>query len=341
MSTTILPFELAKDSWSEDLDSFNYGLFHTPQWIEAMSSPAAPSFYLNFEDENAGLVGKLAGLKLSDSRITGTMLYCFSGLLIKGDDQVFWKKCMEALLHYAKKHGFSRIMLYSFDYIIPKPMSVKGYYYEGMDEFRISYEGIEGPVKVSSNLKRNAKKATKAGVTVQSSTSPEILNRMMQLLNETRATRVEKHGVDYDPMYIRNMNEKSLARLLENGLAKLFYSELNGEINTVLFALEDSRRIYFLLMGSDEVAYQNGIPALVALTISDYALDSGKSYYNLGVIPRAEQGGEGVRLFKEQQGALSYPGYCYYSWFLSFPYSLLNPLQKWRLRRKASINTDA
>src|SRR5690606_39591054 len=97
------------------------------------------------------------------------------------------------------------------------------------------------PVKISSNLKRNAKKAQKAGVVVKESSSPEILRRLFVLLEETRKERFGKYGKDYDPMYIYNMNETSLRTLLDKGYAKMFYSELDGEINTVLYALEDSR----------------------------------------------------------------------------------------------------
>jgi hypothetical protein len=62
----------------------------------------------------------------------------------------------------------------------------------------------------------------------------------------------------------------------------------------------------------------------------------------LGVIPRDEAGGAGVRQFKQQQGAFEQLGYCYYTQFLGFPSRFFNPVLKRRLKKiDASILTSA
>jgi hypothetical protein len=329
-----------KEVWTKDMDSFGYGLFHNPFWVEAMSTEASPAIYLNIISDGGRVEAKFSGLIINEGIVKGKTLYGFSGLLFRSSDKAEMSGCMEALRRYAIHIGLSRIMLYCYDHIISEPFMFKGFYAESKDEYYIDFKSGE-PVKISSNLKRNAKKAQKAGFVVKESSSPEILRRLFVLLEETRKERFGKYGKDYDPMYIYNMNETSLRTLLDKGYAKMFYSELDGEINTVLYALEDSRRIYFLLMGSDDRAYNTGIPAMIALHISEYAVSKGLDYYNLGIVPKAELGGAGVSLFKEQQGAVRQPGYCYYSWFLRFPYSLLNPMLSRKLRRNPAFVTDS
>ncbi len=329
-----------KELWIKDLDSFGFGLFHSPLWVGAMSTEASPAMYLNITDNGGGIVGKFSCLIINEGITKGKTLYGFSGLLCRSSAKDEKAACMEALRRYAIALGLSRIMLYCYDQIIPEPVMFKGYYAERKDEYYIYYKSGE-PVKVSSNLKRNAKKAQKTGTVVKESRSPEILRQLFVLLEETHKERVAKYGRDYDPMYIYNMNETSLTTLLNSGLAKMFYSELDGEINTVLYALEDERRIYFLLMGSDEKAYNTGIPAMTALHISEYAQNKNFDYYNLGIVPKEELGGGGVSLFKEQQGAVRQPGFCYYSWFLRFPYTLLNPLLRRKLKNNPVFITDS
>src|SRR5690554_5144736 len=124
----------------------------------------------------------------------------------------------------------------------------------------------------------------------------------MELLETTRGTRRDKYGCDYDPMYIQGMDAASLERVLDLGLGKMFVAKQEGLICTVLFALESEAGLYFLLMGSDDKAYELGIPSLVALELSKYAQSQGKKYYNLGVIPNEAQGGEIGRASCRERG---------------------------------------
>lgn len=333
MPTSVVIKKVTSEKWSEDLEGFPYGLFHTTEWVCALSNSRTSAIFLNLETPEGNVLGKLSGLILPGNRFMGRKLYFFSGLLLKNEDNDLRTTCMEALPRFAKKAGFSRVLIYSFDSRSSGCLSFKGYYREEMNEFIINYQRSEASRKFSSNLKRNARKAIKAGVKIHRSTSVSVLKKLMHLLQITRDERVQKYGQNYNPMYIQNLNEESLSRLLDSGLGVMYFSELDGQINTVLFALENCEKLYFLLMGSDSVAYKNGTPALVAQHVSEYARESGKAYYNLGVIPRENSGGAGVRQFKEQQGASEQVGHCYYSQFLDFPSRLLNPLLKRRLKK--------
>ena len=338
MYKSVIIKEVTAEKWSYDLEEFPFGLFHTTEWVYGLSNDRSPATFLNFETPDGNALGKLSGLILPGSRIMGRKLYFFSGLLLKTEDDRLRSVCMEALRIYAKNAGFSRVMIYSFDSRLSGSHYFKGYYCEFMNEFIADYQNSGACVKLSSNLKRNAKKAVKAGFQIHRSTSVRVLKKMMDLLDTTKEERRQKYGQDYDPMYIQNLNEASLGRLLESGLGVMYYSELEGEIDTVLFALENREKLYFLLMGSDGIAYKNGIPALVAQHISDYIRGAGKKYYNLGVIPREKSGGAGVRQFKEQQGAIEQLGCCYYTDFLIFPFRIFNPLLKRRLKKFDAAN---
>lgn len=333
MPNSLFVTEVTVEKWSSHLEAFPYGLFHTPEWVCALSDKRTPTIFLDFMNSEGEVLGKLSGLILPGNRFVGRKLYFFSGLLLKTKDDVLRSVCMEALQRYAKKTGYSRVLMYSFDFHSSGCQCFNGYFCEAMNEFVIDYHYSGEPVKISSNLKRNAKKAIKAGVKIHCTTSGLVLKKLMDLLLATKVERVHKYGRDYNPMYIQNMNEASLLRLLDAGLGVMFYSDFEGEINTVLFALEHGQKLYFLLMGSDNTSYHNGIPALMALHVSDYAREAGKVYYNLGVIPREEAGGAGVRQFKQQQGAFEQLGYCYYSKFLGFPYRFFNPVLKRRLMK--------
>ena len=333
MSEKILIAEVNAAEWDASMTDFHGGVFHHSAWINAMAGKDRQALFLHFEDPQLGLVGKLAG-QLVQSRLKFNKdLYFFSGLLTLGNDAVVRKTCLRSLLKYARSKKCGRIFLHAFDFREDQPMAVPGFYHKAMKEFVINYSALDGPPKISSNLKRNAAKARKAGVVVESDTSSAVLHRLMELLDTTRSTRRDKYGCDYDPMYIQGMDAASLERVLDSGLGKMFVAKQEGLIRTVLFALESEAGLYFLLMGSDDKAYELGIPSLVALELSKYAQSQGKIYYNLGVIPNEAQGGEGLRRFKEQQGASEEKAFSYYSWYLRFPLRWMNPFLSRKARR--------
>ncbi len=319
--------------WASDLFAFSYGVFHLPQWVEAISDKMHPPFYLNFYRDGK-VVGKLSGMEVDGPGRSGHQLYSFSGLIMQEKSVELQRSCLDALKDFAQRKNYSRVFLYAFDDHLMQKVDVKSFRMSELNEYVIGYEnGDATDLQLGSNLKRNAKKAQKSGVVVHRTRKPEMLDRMLELIDHTKSVRVEKYGKDYNPMYIHNLNRNGLLHLLENGLGVMFYTEHEGQVDTILFALEHSPKLYFLLMGSNDRAYCLGMPSFLAMHISNYAKVNGFNYYNLGVIPLENEGGEGVRKFKEAQGARVKSGYNYHTGFLKLPYKLINPLLDFRMRK--------
>src|SRR5690606_15610640 len=134
-------------------------------------------------------------------------------------------------------------------------------------------------------FKQNAKKARKAGAVFKSTRSMEVLDRLSELMDNTRVTRVAKYGHDYDPMYLLNLNKETLTKLLNTGMGIMHYAEIDGVIHSVQFNIEHDGKIFALLMGSDAVAYGKGIPSFIDQSISNKAFTEKARYYNLGTVP--------------------------------------------------------
>ncbi len=319
--------EVEVDSWINGYEEFDAGLFNSWEWVESLTNKSTNTIYLDFE-KGGEIVAKLAGIIVNAGWIKGKQVYFTSGPAMKNWNSDLFKDCLATLYSFAKKKQFSRILIRPFDQPRHKKVEVKNFITTTGEEFVVYYNETDGKLGFSSNFIRNVKKAQKSGATFHKSKSPEVLSRMFELLDETQKTRIEKYGKVYDPMYMLNLNNNSLIRLLKSGIGVLNYTVLDGQVNSVLFSLEKNKKIYFLLMGSDEVAYKNGLPSLIGYNISTNAMNNGYLYYNLGLIPTVESGGEGLKRYKESQGASIITRHGYYSYYLRFPLFTLNQLMK-------------
>lgn len=322
--------------WGTDFESLDYGLFNTPEWVGSLSSNSFPALYLNF-GVNGQVVGKIAGLVLKGGKIKGNQLFFCSGPALKQWDPKLFASCLEALRIYAKKNNYSRIHIRPFDQHLKEVVHHKNFFHTVTAEYVVDYRKNNNKVRMSYGFKQNVKKARNAGVCFNKTRSLDVLHRMLELMDTTRESRVRKYGQFYDPMFLVNLNEKTLSALLESGIGVLCYGELDGVIRSVQINIERNGQIYGLLMGSDGVAYQYGIPSFIDYNITMNAIESGCKYYNLGLIPPEEQGGGGIRKYKESQGGEKMVSYGYYSYFLVFPLVLINPLLK--LSKKLPSNT--
>lgn len=313
-------------TWAKDFNSFSFGLFNTPEWINSISDQSHPPIYLDFE-KNGVIVGKIAGLILKGGRIQGNQLHFCSGPALRKDNQEDFGACLAALHHFAKKNHYSRVSIRPFEQCMAKRVTVKGFFHTETLEYIIDYNRSE-PIKLSFGFKQNVKKARKAGFLIKKTASTEMVPQLLKLMDTTRESRVKKYGQFYDPMFLVNLNETTLKALLESGIGVLYYAEREGEIPSIQINIEKNGQIYGLLMGSDQSAYKTGVPSFIDHTITQMAVENQAVYYNLGPVPKEEEGGEGIRRYKEAQGARPVTRYGYYSFYLTFPLYLLNPLMK-------------
>lgn len=332
----ILVKEVDVTTWKQDIDSFETGLFNSWQWVSSLVNEYTSDLYLEFviDDE---VIAKLAGIKLNKGKKRGVHLYFISGPAMKKQEAKLFSSVLTALRSYAISNKFARVHIRPFEPCIGSGQKVKHYFDTTANEYVVFYADYTERVKLSYGFKQNAKKARKAGAKYGTSRSVEMLDRLLELLGETRETRKSKYGNDYNPLYMLNLSRESLKRLLETEVGLMHYAEIDGQIHSVQFNLEDDKRIFALLMGSDDTAYKVGIPSFIDLNITTNALENGYEYYNMGTVPLEKDGGGGLKRYKMSQGAREVIRYGYYTYFLVYPYKLLNPFM--RISKKLPHNS--
>lgn len=313
--------------WKQDMDLYNVGLFNTWQWVSALTNDFTRDVYFHFL-RGQEVVGKLSGFMLNQGKMKGRHLYFTSGPGLKQWSPELFAACLQTLYRFALKEGYARVHVRPFEQEVHERLELPHYFSTLAKEYVVVFAEHPERVKLSFGFKQNAKKARKVGAEFHSSRSLEILERMFELMDNTRLTRKEKYGHNYDPMYLLNLNRSTLTKLLENGMGIMHYAVVDGVIHSVQFNLEHAGRIFALLMGSDDYAYRHGIPSFIDKTISAKAHEEGDLYYNLGTVPLESEGGEGLKRYKESQGGREILRYGYYTYFLTYPYKILNPFIK-------------
>jgi hypothetical protein len=319
--------EVELSIWKQDMDLYNVGLFNTWHWVNSLTNDFTTDVYYHFLKEGQ-VVGKMAGFVLDQGKLKGRHLYFTSGPGMKVWSPENFKLGLVALRRFAIKEGFARVHVRPFEQEIHEEMEIPGYFHTKAKEYVVNYAEYPERVKLSFGFKQNAKKAVKVGAIFKTTRSPEVLDRMFELMDNTRLTRKRKYGHNYDPMYLLNLNRITLTKLLETQMGIMHYAEVEGVIHSVQFNLELDGKIFALLMGSDDFAYKHGIPSFIDRNISTKAHENGAKYYNLGAVPLDNEGGEGLKRYKESQGAKEILRYGYYTYFLTYPYKMLNPLVK-------------
>lgn len=323
MTGNIKVLEISPEAWLHENHLLETGLFLTPEWLTSLSDENNSAIYLRIEKEG-DLIGRIAGLVLDNGRIKGKVLYFFSGPVMADWNAERWEECLNGLYEFAKTKSYARVFIKTFDYHVSEGVEVNGYIKLLSGEFLLDFEKCKDGFKLSSNFRRNVAKAEKLLPLFYKSRSLVHLDKLFDLIAETRQTRAEKYGSDYDPMYMANLNKATLRNLLQSGIGVLNCVEINERVHSVLFSLEKEGKMYFLLMGSDEFAYKNGLPAYLSFKILTDALNQGCKYYNMGLVPSDAQGGQGVRRNKEAQGAVERISYSYYTLYLNFPMKCIN-----------------
>ena len=313
-----------KEVWKIDMDTFNVGLFNTWQWVSSLTNDYTKDVYLHFVS-NGEVIGKMAGFMLNQGRAKGKHLYFTSGPGLKKWDSDIFAECLTVLYHYALKAGYARVHVRPFEQEIHDVLDIPNYFHTQAREYVVVYSDYTERVKYSFGFKQNAKKARKAGAVFKSTRSLEVLDRLFELIDNTRITRKAKYGHNYDPMYLLNLNKETLTKLLDSGMGIMHYAEIDGEIHSVQFNLEHEGKIFALLMGSDDLAYRKGIPSFIDQNISNMAFEEKYRYYNMGTVPLDSEGGAGLQRYKESQGSRELIRYGYYTYFLTYPYKFLNP----------------
>ena len=313
--------KVSETDWNIDLQEFKYSVFLTSEWLNAMQNEKTKPIYLNFI-QNEKIVGKISGFVCFIDKIRGTQLYFYASVALKELEQDLFNSCHAALYKYAKVKKYSRIIIGSYDQQhnifckTPRFFTTKRFEYIVNLETNLNY---------NRNFTRSIKRAEKYELHCLQENSDEILNKLFELLFVTKEHRTTKYKIDYNPLFLRYLTKDSMLRLVNSNIAKLYYVSFNNNINIVTCNIEENKRVYGLLLGSNNYSYQMGLPAFLTSKMLLQQKEKGFIYYNPGG-GTEDDGNKGLEQFKHSMGGNKTFVYGSTTNFISFPRNLLNPL---------------
>lgn len=319
----IKPVEVDREEYDKDFNSFVYSLFNTSEWIESLSS-GRNQVYLNFVKDGV-VVGKVAGLISMGTKYSGNYLFLYAGPSVMYNDQGLYFDCILSLWDYAKKNRLSKIDINYFDQQNEWVYNQNGFYKRGLFEYVKYFDGKDQPPVFGKSVMYNVRKATRTGATFHAENSERILSKLHELLSQTQRIRFQKYGTSYKPYPYFFMTKEKVDQLFRTGILRLFHVEVDGEVHCVRCALDKDKRMYGLMIASDEFTYKNGLQHFLQYHLITKLHHEGYIYYNIaGTAPGEE--GKGLSEYKESLGCVRKESYGVYTHFVTFPHNLINPL---------------
>jgi len=313
--------------WESDLNRFAPSPFITPQWVEAVRNSTRIPVYLNFILNNE-TVGKIAGLKIEAACLRKRHLFFYSPPCIHDSIRGITGLIINKLVKYAVTNRFSRLIVRSYDSPSIFASDNNEFKITTDDEYIIdltqSMEEIQKAFHCRSK-RGKIRKAQKNGAVFCEGRSPDLIDKLILLLKETRSIRLSKGHEDYSYFYLPYMEESTLHKTFENGLARIFYVKIGDSISCIQFALTYGKRVYGVLLGTDRKGYKLGVSAFMDYSVIKKCKELGFESYNLGGVPD-NASKSGMIFFKTSLGAKKFLCTGGSTNYLNFPYKCLNPL---------------
>ncbi|MFT3740008.1 MAG: GNAT family N-acetyltransferase [Breznakibacter sp.] len=322
-SNDINAIEVTRGQYDSDFSNYIYSLFVTSEWMESMAEKSN-LVYLNLV-RNGVVVGKASGLILPGTRYTGKYLFMYAGPAIISNNKDLYFECIASLWDYARKKRLSKININYYDQQNEWVYSRDGFYKRGLFEYVKYFDLSEQAPKFGKSVMYNVRKATKTGATFHIENSERVLAKLHELLELTQKIRFEKYGADYKSYPYFFMTKEKVDELFYSGILKLFHVEVDGEIHCVRCALDKDKRMYGLMIASDEFTYKNGIQHFLQYHLINKLHEEGYKYYNIAGTAAGEEG-KGLSEYKESLGCSRRLAYGTYTHFITFPHNLINPL---------------
>jgi len=310
-----------KDIWSKNLNDFLHSVFITSEWIESLASPNHQPIYLNFHSNNI-LIGKLAGFIYNNAKIGGKQLFFYAAPALINCTSTILNACLNALYTFAKTNDYSRIVMGSYDQPYSCQISTKHFVQTRRSEFVID---LDSNIQFTSRFKRNVKKASKFNELFQIKMNSVAAEKVALLLSITSRYRHIKKRQPYVSFYLPHWSRTSLDNLISNHSVDIF--EICNSTTSHCFELnlKSGKRIFNLLRGADEIAYENGLPAFLGKHMINYYKLNDYKTLNLGGIPSGLDG-KNLSIFKRSMGAKEIVVYGATTNYITYPYKLLNPI---------------
>jgi hypothetical protein len=292
------------EKWDDELKLLQGGIFMTSAWITAMSNNERSPVYLRFLKDDQP-VAYLGGLEVYVKDGPARQLFFYSGIISNIHDPSFFRSCKFALYNYAKKNGYQRVSIRSYDY--------QSYVNARVKQFKVRKEREEHVFQLdrdydsiingfSRSVRQRARKATREGAVLKKGHSPELIKKLFSLISETSDTRQSKGYGAYKSLFLPFCTRAEIERLVKDRHASIYYTELQGDILTIELLLECKNKACGIFMGTSLKGYKVGSPSFHYIEIVRLLKDKGCSYYNIGGLPRSNTH-NGLKEFKGRLGA--------------------------------------
>jgi hypothetical protein len=314
------------DMWDRALESFRGGIFMTTAWITAMSNNERKPVYLRFIQDDKPMA-YLGGLEVYIKNGSGRQLFFYSGITSDIHDALFISRCKIALYNYARKNCYQRISIRSYDY--------QSFVDTRVTQFKLRKKRIEYVFRFDRNddsifngfsrsVRQRARKVSREGAVLKKGNSPELIEKLFSLINETSDLRRSKGYGAYSYLFLPFCRQAEIETLVRGGHASIYYTEMHGEILTIELFLEYKNKAYGILMGTSLKGYKIGTPSFHYFEIARLLKDKGYLYYNVGGVPGSKKH-HGLQEFKSRLGAEVISSSEEVTNFISPALSYLNP----------------
>ncbi len=295
------------ERWEELVDEFSATLFLSAPFLEALRTEKMTPFYFRLVD-GGETVGLASGLSIEPAKPFLKKLfrpmYAFSGSALKCHDAVVAGECVKALIDYAASEGYTHLVLKSRDYPHPVTIDDPRFREETRDEYVIalkrSWDEVDKGMRKS--IGTQVRRATKLGLTFHHEDDPATFDVLVELLRKTKEIRLSKGYKDYNSFYASYLNERSVRKLMENGLVTMYSSRQGDRLVCVHLLLVRNRSVYGLLMGANPIAYKTKGINFNHFYTTKSLHEMGCHYENMSGVPRGEDG-ERLKYTKEALGA--------------------------------------
>lgn len=329
MEITIERFE-DTEGWDAELDKLCGSLFMTSKWLDAISADGKRPVLLKFIRDGK-VLALLGGIELLYPRYNLKQLFFYSGIAIRTKDNGLIRKCKLSLFKYAKNNNYFRIRMKSYDHTSYAQASLKQFKENQRIEFITFLDKDKNDIfkNFDPDVKRRARLARKAGLTLKISRSNSFTEKMFSLLEETRKIRNSKGYGAYDYYYLPFFKGEEIKKLVAAGYASFYYAELMGEILSIQFVFECQGKAYEIFEGTSSKGYKLNAPAFLMYEVTGLLKEKRCQYYNHGGIPHSLPH-DGLKKFKAKIGAVAIDSYEGLTDYITFPFYLINPILKYK-----------
>lgn len=282
--------EANPDDWENHIKKASGGPFLSRAWLESFQDSKCATVYFRFVSGNE-TVGLAAGLSIEPPHSFLTKIYrklfLFSGPAFLQPNPELEKTCVSRLIDYASENNYTHLEMRSYDY--PRSIDFDNLHFikEDRDEFIIdlTLDWADIKKRMRRMVGKQTRKAIRFGLSFEEGQSPELVEDLAKLMEQTKQVRLSKGYTNYSHYYMPYINKQQLLKLAKNRAVRLFCARKGSEAVCIMTILDFDDKAYALFIGSCEEGYNLQAPAFLTFNMIKKLKTEGYQYLNLGGVP--------------------------------------------------------